>query len=56
MKKRDKACFIIGTILIIAAIVLMVITFSKPKENNESQLSILIYHEDGREMPTFERR
>lgn len=55
MKKRDKACFIIGTILIIAAIVLMGISFIK-QSNEEIPLSVLTYHEDGRELPTFERR
>ena len=56
MRKRDKACFIIGTILIIGAVVLMVFTFSKRNNADDRPVSTVIYHDDGREMPIFERR
>ena len=56
MRKRDKACFILGTILIIGAVVLMVFTFSKRNNTDDRPVSTVIYHEDGREIPTSERR
>ena len=56
MRKRDKACFIIGTILIIGAVVLMVFTFSKRNNTDDRPVSTVIYHDDGRGMPIFERR
>ena len=57
MRKRDKACFILGTILIIGAVVLMVFTFSKRSDDDDDRpISTVIYHDDGRGMPIFERR
>lgn len=56
MCKRDKACFIIGTILIIGAIVLMVFTFSKRSDIDDRPVSTIIYYEDGHELPISERR
>ena len=56
MRKRDKACFILGTILIIGAVVLMVFTFSKRNNTDDRPVSTVIYHDDGRGMPIFERR
>lgn len=56
MHKRDKACFILGTILIIGAVVLMVFTFSKRSDDDDRPISTVIYHDDGRGMPIFERR
>ena len=56
MRKRDKVCFILGTILIIGAVVLMVFTFSKRNNTDDRPVSTVIYHEDGREIPTSERR
>ena len=55
MRKRDKACFILGTILIIGAVVLMIFTFSK-RSDDDRPISTVVYHDDGREMPIFERR
>ena len=55
MRKRDKACFILGTILIIGAVVLMIFTFSK-RSDDDRPISTVIYHDDGRAMPIFERR
>lgn len=55
MRKRDKACFILGTILIIGAVVLMVFTFSK-RSDDDRPISTVVYHDDGRGMPIFERR
>ena len=56
MRKRDKVCFILGTILIIGAVVLMVFTFSKRNNTDDRPVSTVIYHDDGRGMPIFERR
>ena len=56
MRKRDKACFILGTILIIGAVVLMIFTFSKLSDTDDRPVSAVVYHDDGREMPIFERR
>lgn len=56
MRKRDKACFILGTILIIGAVVLMVFTFSKRNNTDDRPVSAVVYHDDGRGMPIFERR
>ena len=55
MRKRDKACFILGTILIIGAVVLMIFTFSKRNNTDDRPVSSVIYHDDGRGMPIFER-
>ena len=56
MRKRDKACFILGTIIIIGAVVLMIFTFSKRNNTDDRPVSAVIYHNDGREIPIFERR
>lgn len=54
MSKRNKACFIIGTILIFFAVILLAVTFIKPKPK-ERPLSVTIYHEDGQDPPTYKR-
>lgn len=51
MSKRNKACYIIGTILIIYAVVVLIVTFAKPKAE-ERPFSTIIYHEEGQPNPT----
>ena len=50
MSKRNKACYIIGTILIIGSIVLLATTFLKAKPHDDRQ-SITIYYEEGKDAP-----
>ena len=50
MSKRNKACYIIGTILIIGSIILLATTFLKAKPHDDRQ-SITIYYEEGKDAP-----
>lgn len=54
MSKRNKACFIIGTVLIIYAVVVLIVTFVKPK-TKERPFSTVIYQEEGQDLPTHKK-
>lgn len=54
MSKRNKACFIIGAILIVWAVFLLLITFVKPKAK-ERPFSTIIYQEEGQDLPTHKK-
>lgn len=51
MSKRNKVCFIIGIILIMWAVIILCLTFIKPKAE-ERPFSTIIYHEEGQPNPT----
>ena len=53
MRKRDKACFILGTILIIGSIIMLTTTLIKENHYEEKPRSVTIYHMEGKALPVY---